>query len=94
VDAWQKDQAVEFIRALRFHVREMTGKLVWIERQTANASNARATALRAEAVALRRDIREAEALVGRLTQSYVPQPPAHAVRRGVAHGNRPAKAYV
>jgi hypothetical protein len=94
MDAWQKAQAVEFIRALRFQVREMTGKLAWIERQTANASTARANALRAEAVVLRRDIREAEALVGRLEQSYVPPPPAHAVRRGHTHGHRPAKTYV
>jgi len=94
MDAWQKAQAVEFIRALRFQVREMTGKLAWIERQTANASNARANALRAEAVVLRRDIREAEALVGRLEQRYVPPPPARAMRRGHTHGNRPAKTYV
>jgi hypothetical protein len=94
MDAWQKAQAVEFIRVLRFQVREMTGKLAWIERQTANASNARANALRAEAVALRRDIGEAESLVGRLEQRYVPQSPAHAVRRGHRHGNRPAKTCV
>ena len=37
MDAWQKAQAVKFIRALRFQVREMTGKLAWIERQTAKA---------------------------------------------------------
>lgn len=94
MDAWQEAQAVEFIRALRFQVREMTGKLAWIKRQTANASNARANALRAEAVVLRRDIREAESLVGRLERCYVPQPHAHALRRGHRHGNRPAKTYV
>jgi hypothetical protein len=94
MDAWQKAQAVEFIRALRFQLREMTSKLVWIERQTGDAGNARANALRAEGVALRRDIKEAESLVGRLEQRYVPQPPAHVVRRSNMHGNRPTKSGV
>lgn len=94
MDAWQRAQAVEFIRALRFQLQEMTGKLAWIERQTGNASSARANALRAEGVALRRDIKEAESLVGQLEQRYVPQPPAHVVRRGNRHGNRPTKSSV
>jgi hypothetical protein len=93
MDAWQKAQAVEFIRALRFQLREMTAKLTWIERQMVTASSGRATALRAEGLALRRDIREAESLVGRLEQSYVPQP-ATGVRRGHRTANRTAKTCV
>jgi hypothetical protein len=47
---------------------------------TANAGNARATALRPESVALCGDISEAESVGGRLEQRYVP-PCAPRVRR-------------
>lgn len=71
MDQWQTAQAVEFVRALRAHLVEMNGKVVWIERQSVRASNARAGALRMEATTLRRNIKEAESLIARLEHDYL-----------------------
>jgi hypothetical protein len=57
-------QAVEFIRALRVQLREMTGRLTWIERQGVTGKSSRE--IRLEAAALRRDITEAKVLIDRL----------------------------
>ena len=71
MDGWQVAQAVEFTRALRIQLGEMTNQLVWIERQDVTASNARACAMRVEAAALRRDIQEAQFLIERLQRRYL-----------------------
>jgi hypothetical protein len=62
---------VEFIRALRMQLLEMTAKLTWIERQDVTPRNARAYAMRVEAAALRRDIQEAQFLIDRLVRRYL-----------------------
>ncbi|HEY1439684.1 MAG TPA: hypothetical protein VGF65_02325 [Mycobacterium sp.] len=64
-------QAVEFIRALRVQLLQMTRQLAWIERQDVTSSNARAWAMRVEAAALRCDINEAQMLVDRLQRRYL-----------------------
>ena len=64
-------QAVELIRALRYQLDKMTAQLAWIERQGVTARNSRACAMRLEAAALRRDIREAESLIDRLQRRYL-----------------------
>jgi hypothetical protein len=61
VGGCQAAQAVEFIRALRVQLLEMTSQLTWIERQDVTGRNARACAMRIEAAALSRDIAEAPA---------------------------------
>jgi hypothetical protein len=71
VERWQVDQAVEFVRVLRFQLRKMTGQLASIERLQAAGRNARAGAMRAEAAELRRDIDEAQLLVERLERLYL-----------------------
>ena len=81
LDRWQAAQAVEFIRALRVHLGEMTSQLAWIERQKMTASNARACPMRVEATALRRDIEEAKSLVGRLERGYLGRDDARRVPR-------------
>jgi hypothetical protein len=62
---------VEFIRALRVHLSEMTSRLARIERQDVTRRNARACAMRIEAAALRRDINEAQILIDRLQRGYL-----------------------
>ena len=57
-------QAVEFIRALRVQLHEMTGRLTWIERQGVSGQSSRE--IRLEAAALRRDIAAAKVLIDRL----------------------------
>ena len=65
-------QAVEFIRALRVQLLQMTRQLAWIERQDVTTrSNGRAWAMRVEAAALRRDINEAQILIDRLQRRYL-----------------------
>lgn len=71
VGGWQGAQAVEFIRALRVHLRAMTGQLAWIESQNVTARKGRACAMRIEAAALRRDIDEAQILIDRLQSRYL-----------------------
>jgi hypothetical protein len=67
----QAAQAVEFIRALRVQLLEMTSQLAWIERRDVTAWNARACAMRVEAAALRRDITGAKVLIDRLQRRYL-----------------------
>jgi hypothetical protein len=64
-------QAMEFIRALRDQLRQMTARLVWVERQLLTAKHGRASAIRLEAAALRRDIAEAEVHIDRLQRRYL-----------------------
>jgi hypothetical protein len=63
-------QAVKLVHALRHQLREMADRLAWVERQDVTARNSRARAMRSEAAALRRDIREAEVLIDRLQRRY------------------------
>ena len=81
MDRWQVAQAVEFIRALRVQLGEMTSQLSWIERQKLTATNARACALRVEAATLRRDIKQAQSLVDRLERCYLERHVADRVPR-------------
>ena len=67
----QTAQAVEFVRALRAHLLQMTNRLAWIERQDVIVRNARASAMRIEAAALRRDIQEACFLIDGLQRRYL-----------------------
>src|ERR1700747_3752138 len=60
-------QALELVRALRHQLHEMTTKLAGVTRHGVGRSG-RACAMRLEATALRRDIREAEALIDRLNR--------------------------
>ncbi|MGA8252377.1 MAG: hypothetical protein ACLP3C_14555 [Mycobacterium sp.] len=62
-------QAAEFIRALRVQLREMTGRLTWIERQGVTGKSSRE--IRLEAAALRREIQEAQILIDRLQRRYL-----------------------
>ncbi len=87
MDRRQVAQAVEFIRALRVQLGEMTSQLGWIERQNVRASNARASALRIEAATLRRDIKEAQSLIDRLERHYLER---HAADRVPRAARRPA----
>ncbi|MGO9926309.1 MAG: hypothetical protein ACLPLP_09255 [Mycobacterium sp.] len=64
-------QAVELIRALRDQLHDMTQHLARLERQGATARNGQASAIRSETAALRRDINEAQILVGRLQRRYL-----------------------
>ena len=63
-------QALELVRALRHQLYEMTKRLAWVERQDVTGRNGRACALRLEAAKLRRDIKEAQALIDRLQRRY------------------------
>jgi hypothetical protein len=64
-------QAVELVRALRHQQQEMNAQLAWVERQDVTGRNGRACAMRLEAAALRRDIKEAEYLIDRLKRRYL-----------------------
>ena len=64
-------QALEFVRALRHELHEMTTQLAWVERQEVTGRNARACAMRLEAAALRRDIQKAQALIDQLQFRYL-----------------------
>jgi hypothetical protein len=59
-------QALHLVRALRDQLHEMTHELVRLERQDATGMNGRASAIRCEAAAPRRDINEAQILIDRL----------------------------
>jgi hypothetical protein len=83
-------QAVELIRALRYQLDKMTAQLAWIERQGVTARKSRACAMRLEAAALRRDIKQAQALIDQLQRRYLnsdertQQHPAGRQRRAMA----------
>jgi hypothetical protein len=64
-------QALELVRALRHQLHEMTTQLAWVERQHVTGRNGRACAMRLEAAALRRDIKEAQVLIDRLQLRYL-----------------------
>jgi hypothetical protein len=64
-------QAAELVRALCEQVREMTAQLARIERQHLTGRRGRPSAMRMEAAALRRDIKEAQALIDRLQRRYL-----------------------
>ena len=64
-------QAVELVRALRQKLDEMTTQLAWLERQGVTGRNGRACAMRLEAAALRRDIRQAKVLIDQLRLRYL-----------------------
>ena len=64
-------QAVEFVRALRHQLGQMNARLAWLERQDVTGTNGRACAIRLEAAALRRDIRQAQVLIDRLQRRYL-----------------------
>lgn len=83
-------QALELVRALRHQLHEMTAQLARVERQGVGR-NGRACAMRLEAAALRRDIREAEALIDRLNRRYGGcDPELHGLAGRVATGPRRA----
>src|SRR6516225_4696798 len=67
----QAAQAVELIRALRNQLHEMTTQLAWVERLDVTSRNGRACAMRMEAAALRRDIKEARDHIDRLQRRYL-----------------------
>ena len=69
VNAFDIVQAVEFIRALRVQLHEMTNRLAWVERQDLTGRNGQAW--RIEAAALRCDIDEAQILIDRLERRYL-----------------------
>ena len=62
-------QAVELVRALRDQLHYMTSRLAWVEHQDVTGSTSRA--LRMEAAELRRDIKEAQALIVQLQRRYL-----------------------
>ena len=64
-------QALELVRALRQKLDEMTTQLAWLERQGVTGRNGRACAMRLEAAALRRDIKEAQFHIDRLLRGYL-----------------------
>jgi len=67
----QAAQAVKLVCALRHQLQEMTTQLAWVERQGVTARNGRSCAMRLEAAALRRDMREAQVLIDRLQRRYL-----------------------
>ena len=84
MDTHDAAQALELVRALRHQLHEMTIKLTWLERQAANSSTDRSSAIRSEAAALRRDIDEAQIYVSRLQRRYLNV-------NGHGHGSRPVR---
>jgi chromosome segregation ATPase len=64
-------QAAELVRALRNRLQKMTRQLAWLERQDVASWTSRASAIRSEAAALRRDINEAQTLIDRLERRYL-----------------------
>lgn len=84
-------QAVELIRALRDQLHQMTHQLAWLDRQDVAGTNGRASAMRSEAAALRRDIDEAKVFIDRLQRRYL-NSDAHAPRR-VSDTKRPLNVH-
>jgi hypothetical protein len=61
---------VELVRALCHQLHGMTTQLDRLERQGVTGTNGRACAIRLEAAALRKDIREAQRHIDRLCRRY------------------------
>ena len=64
-------QAVELVRALRDQLHQMTHDLARLEHLRASGTSSRASAIRCEAAALRRDINEAQAHIDLLQLRYL-----------------------
>jgi hypothetical protein len=64
-------QAAELVRALRNQLHVMTYELVRLERVDVTGTSGRASAIRREAAAMRRDIDEAQTLVDLLQLRYL-----------------------
>ena len=62
-------QAVELVRALRHQLHEMTTQLARVERRDVTGRKGRA--VRMEAAELRRDLKEAQALIDQLQRRYM-----------------------
>jgi hypothetical protein len=62
-------QALELVRALRHQLHEMTTQLARVERQDVTGRKGRA--VRMEAAELRRDLKEAQALIDKLQRRYL-----------------------
>jgi hypothetical protein len=89
-------QAAELVRALRHQLHEITAQLARVERQGVTGRNGRACAMRLEAAALRRDIREAQVLIDRLQRRYLSgdertqQRPAGGQSRAMVETSKPS----
>jgi hypothetical protein len=81
-------QAAEVVRALRNQLHVMTHELVRLERQDVTGTSSRASAIRCEAAALRRDINEAQTLVDLLQRRYLNSNRHTQPRRPVRHQAR------
>jgi hypothetical protein len=84
-------QAVELVRALRHQLHQMTTQLARVERQDVTGRKGRA--VRMKAAELRRDLKEAQALIDQLQRRYLnsdghaqPRPPAR--HQGLAEPGR------
>jgi hypothetical protein len=88
VDARDVGQAVELVRALRAQLLQMSDQLAWIERRDVTLRNGRAGAMRIEAAALRRDIKNAQILIDRLQRRYLDDDGPPQARRLVRHPAR------
>ena len=95
VDARDAAQAAELVRALRNQLHVMTHELVRLERQdvTGTGTSSRASAIRCEAAALRRDINEAQTLVDLLQLRYLNRNRHAQPRRPVRHRARSTGLY-
>jgi hypothetical protein len=71
VDERDAAQAVELVRALCDQLHETTRRLARLECQGVTGTNGRASAIRCEAAAPRRDINEAQILIDRLERRYL-----------------------
>ena len=94
-------QAVELIRALREQLHQMTHQLAWLDRQDLTGNGTRASAMRCEAAALRRDINEAKVYIDRLQRRYLKDvptprrtPDTNRPLSGHAHGEVTRKARI
>ena len=64
---------MQLVRALRDQLSELTAQLAQVERQDVTLmKKGRASAVRLHAAALRRDIKEAQALIEQLQRRYLP----------------------
>ena len=94
VDEHHAAQAMELVRALCDQLHEMTGQLSRLERQGVTGRNGRASAIRYEPAALRRDIGEAQILIDRLERRYLNgQGHASPVRTAVADLSKAARRW-